>query len=360
MSSTKTDRHRNVRQLQTLQPRVRLGTFLNIIPVLRDLGKDPIRLLTQAGADASLFDDPENRVSYTERGQWIAHCVERTGCRHLGLLIGQRNNLHSLALIGLLAKYSPDVESALRTLLRYWDVHMRGAVVTFSSEGRSASLGFETSVPEAEANDQVEDAAMASAFNILRALCGPDWNPSEVRFAHGKPEDVRPYRKFFRAPLLFGDEQNAVVFDSRWLQHRLLENDPELHRLLLNQVKVLQTKFGDDFPDQVRSILSTALLSVHGSADQVASLLSMHSRTLNRRFAMAGTSFRELVDESRFAIARQMLTNTGADISRVADVLSYADSSAFTRAFRRWSGTTPAAWREEQGRRSGTRRAARR
>jgi AraC-like DNA-binding protein len=309
---------------------------------------DPDRLLTEAGADMSLFDNPDIRVSYTARNHWIAHCVERTGCHHLGLLVGQRNTMQSLGLIGLLAKYSPDVDSALRSLVRYFRLHAQGALPTFAVEGRSAFFGYVTYVPGAEANDQIVDAALASEFNFLQALCGPDWNATEVRFAHRKPENVRPFREFFRAPLRFDDEQNAVVFHSSWLRHRLPGGDPDLRRLLEQHVEALEMKLGDDFPEQVRSILRTALLTDHVSADEIASLFSMHSRTLHRRLAAVGTGFRELVDESRFAIASQMLADTDADINHVALMLDYADASAFTRAFRRWSGTTPAAWRHQQ------------
>jgi AraC-like DNA-binding protein len=309
------------------------------------MGEDPERLLGEAGADLALFDDPESRVSYVERNHWLAHCVDRTGCRHLGLLCGQLNDLHSLGLIGLLVKYSPDVEGALRSLERYFHLHERGAVTTLNVEGRSAMLGFESYVSGAEANDQIEDAALAASFNILRALCGPDWNATEVRFAHRKPENVRPFREFFRAPLLFDTEMNAVVFHSSWLRHHLPEDDPDVRHLLEQQVEALEMKFGDEFPEQVRAILRTALLTGHGSADRIASLFSMHSRTLHRRLTAAGASFRELVDEIRFEIACQMLEDTDTDVSHVANVLNYADSSAFTRAFRRWSGTTPAQWR---------------
>jgi len=81
----------------------------------------------------------------------------------------------------------------------------------------------------------------------------------------------------------------------------------------------------------------------------VAALFSMHSRTLNRPLSAFGPSFRELVDESRFEIARQMLESSSLGVSRIADMLGYADASAFTRAFRRWSGTTPARWRADRG-----------
>jgi AraC-like DNA-binding protein len=88
----------------------------------------------------------------------------------------------------------------------------------------------------------------------------------------------------------------------------------------------------------------------------VAALFSMHSRTLNRRLNAFGTSFRDLVDEVRFEIARQMLEDSSMDVTQIADMLDYADASAFTRAFRRWSGATPARWRAERGSRPRGRR----
>jgi AraC-like DNA-binding protein len=92
-------------------------------------------------------------------------------------------------------------------------------------------------------------------------------------------------------------------------------------------------------------VLRAALMTGHAGADEVAALFAMHSRTLNRRLGAFGTSFRKLVDEGRFAIARKLLECTELDVGEIAGALGYADASAFTRAFRRWSGTTPAAWR---------------
>jgi AraC-like DNA-binding protein len=75
----------------------------------------------------------------------------------------------------------------------------------------------------------------------------------------------------------------------------------------------------------------------------------MHSRTLNRRLNAFGTSFQALVDAGRFEIARQMLADSAMEVTQIAASLDYADASAFTRAFRRWSGTTPAVWRAKRG-----------
>ena len=111
----------------------------------------------------------------------------------------------------------------------------------------------------------------------------------------------------------------------------------------------LDARHRDDFPEQVRSVLRRALLTGHASADQIAALFSMHSRTLRRRLDECGSSFKRLVDEGRYAIAQQMLEDSARDVSEIAALLNYADASAFTRAFRRWSGgTTPAVWRAKR------------
>ena len=112
----------------------------------------------------------------------------------------------------------------------------------------------------------------------------------------------------------------------------------------------LEARYHADFPEQVRSLLRVGLLTDCSSADEIAALLSMHSRTLHRRLTASGTNFRSLVDECRYAIARQMLRDTNSDVSEVADLLDYADTSAFARAFRRWSGTTPSQWRNRDSR----------
>jgi AraC-like DNA-binding protein len=301
--------------------------------------------MAEAGLDLKLFDDPDNLIAYAARSRLLSRCVATTGCEHFGLLVGQRGSLSSLGLVGFLVQHSSDVGTALRNLVRYLHLHVRGAATTLSAHGRLALLGYEIHEPQVEATDQVGDAAIATAFNILRALCGPGWKPFEVLLAHRKPRDVDPFRRFFRAPLRFDAEQNAVVFSATWLTHRVSGADPELRRLLQKQIDALEVRHHDDFPEQLRSVLRTALLTGHGTADQIAALFSMHRRTLSRRLNTFGINFQDLVDEGRFEIARQMLEDSAMRVSEIAASLEYADASAFTRAFRRWSGTTPAVWR---------------
>ncbi len=344
MRNSGATRSRTVR-LRANDSTVRIGGTSDIPAVLRRLGADPARVLAEAGFDLKLFDDPDTLVSYAARNHLMAHCATKTGCPHFGLLVGERGGLHSMGLVGLLVKYSPDVGTALRNLVRYAHLHVRGAVATLTVDGDSVTLGYAIFQSQVEATDQIGDAAVAVIFNIMRELCGPDWKPVQIRFAHRKPKDVGPFKRIFRAPLVFDAAENAVAFSADWLNRRLPEIELDLHRLLQKQIDALEVRYGDDFREQVRSVLRTALVAGHGGVDQVAEVFSMHRRTLCRRLNGFGTTFHALADECRFEIARQMLEDSAMPVTEVAALLDYADASAFTRAFRRWSGTTPAQWR---------------
>jgi AraC-like DNA-binding protein len=259
--------------------------------------------------------------------------------------VGAQNGLHSMGLVGLLVRYSPDVGTALRNLVHYTHLHVRGAAFGLAVDDGVASVTYDVYESHVEASDQTGDGAMAATFNIARELCGPEWKPVEVWFTHRKPADVGPFRRYFRVPLRFDAERNAVRFAAYWLNRRLPDADPQLRDLLQRQIDTLEARHGDDLPNQVRSVLRTALVTGHARAEEIATLFSMHSRSLHRRLEAFGTSFQQLLDESRYEIARQMLEDSTFEAGEIAALLGYAAPGVFTRAFRRWSGTTPARWR---------------
>ena len=324
---------------------LRIGATMGVPEVLGSLGADPTEVLAEVGLSLELFDDPNNRISFAARGRMMEHCAKRTGCPHFRFLVGQKAGLNSFGLVGLLAKYSPDVGSALNSLMRFMHLHVRGATTTLAIGPELAQLEYQIYQVGAKGNDQVGAGSVAVAHNILRDLCGNDFQPIEARFAHRKPADLEPFRKFFQAPVSFNSERYAVVFSAKWLNLPLAETSPEVLNLLRNEINRLELGLEDDFLQQVRTLLRTTLVTGHSSADQIAELLSMHRRTLNRHLNAQGISFRKLVDEVSFEISRQLLEDSDMEIVQIASLLGYSNASAFTRAFRRWSSTTPAAWR---------------
>lgn len=322
-----------------------IGPLLAAPRVLQALGADVRVVLREAGFTAAQFDDPESQISYRAMGRLFSRGVAHTGCDHLGLLVGQEGGLQSLGVVGLLVKYSKDVETALRCLERHFHLQVRGATILVELAGTSVRVGHVIYSP-AESTEQISDGALAEVFNVLRAVCGPAWKPTEVQLARRAPADVRPYRRFFGPQVQFDAEMHAVVFSADWLRHPLPATDKHLKQLLMREIEKLQRVHPDDFPRQVRSVLRSSLATGEVGIGQVSALFSMHSRTLARRLERHDTSFRELLEDARFECARQMLADTSLDLARISIALGYARPSVFIRSFRRWSGTTPAAWRD--------------
>lgn len=325
---------------------LRVGGAYPLPQVLRDLGANPREIFAAAGVDLAVFDNPENLIPFRALGRLIEVAGKRTGCGHIGLLVGQRNSLASLGLLGYVVKNSPDVETALRTLVLSLHTHDRGAVPTLSVEHGVVSLGYAILMPELPGMSQIAEGSLATVLNIMRELCGPAWRPAEVRFSHSPPRDLGPLKRYFQVPLRFDAEETATVFAERWLKQPVPNADPVLLRILQSQLDALGGGTPHALPDMLRGILRTMLLSGKSSADHVALLLGMHRRTLNRRLQDQGVAFDELRDEVRFEIARQMLTQSRAPLNHIATMLNYGDASAFSRAFNRWAGMTPTAWRE--------------
>jgi AraC-like DNA-binding protein len=278
-------------------------------------------------------------------GRLLGLAVARTGCPHFGLLVGTRSGLPSLGLVGLLVRHSPDVGAALRNLARHLQVRDRAAVLPLTVRDGVATLDYALYQTGIEASEQIYDGAIAVATNVMRALCGPGWRPIEVLFSHGRPCDVAPFRRFFAAPLRFDAERTAIVFPAKWLGHLPGGADPATYRRLKRRVEALEAQAEGDLVADLRRVLRTLLLAGKGSVETVAARVGMHRRTLNRRLQARGTSVHALVEATRFEVARQLVESTRMPLVEISASLGYADASAFTRAFRRWTGTTPTAWR---------------
>ena len=246
-------------------------------------------------------------------------------------------------------QHSPTVGDALHSLVRHLHLQDRGAAPLLTVDGDIAVLSYAIYEPGVVRTDQISDAAIATIVKLMRTLCGPEWFPAEVLLPRSPPADLTPYQRLFKAPVRFNEETAALVFPARWLDHRIAGADAVVHDLFMERIAELEAVPDVDFRDDLRRILRSRLLSRNCSAGTIADLFSMHRRTLNRRLSAEGTGFRTIVEEMRFEIACQMLAGTMMPVVQIAAALSFSEASAFSRAFRRWSGQTPTAWRAEHG-----------
>ena len=333
-----------LRELPVLEGSLRVGPLVGVPALLEALGVDLVGVIGPLGLVETLFCDAENMIAFPILGQLLQACATRTGCPHFGLLLGQGAGPECLGLIGQLLPHAPDVGTALRSLVLNLHLHDRGAAPLLSLEGEMAMLSY-LIYRQGEGTDQINDGAMAICLNIMRSLCGPAWLPSEVLFAHRQPEDIAPFRRCFQAPLRFDREQTALVFPAQWLNQALPGANPARRQEIEQRIVALANLSQTDLVGRLRCTLRTLLTTSRGSQEEVAELFSLHPRTLNRRLAEQGTSFKALVAEVRYDIACQLLANTALSVGQIAAILGYGEISALTRAFRRWSGMSPQAWR---------------
>ncbi|SCX82721.1 AraC family transcriptional regulator [Microvirga guangxiensis] len=333
---------------RTLPPGyIHLGVAKEIAPTLRDFGIDPDPIIREAGLDPHLFDDGANVIPHAALGRLLTLSVARTRCPHFGLLVGQRATILSLGMVGRLMQHSETVGDAMRALVSNLSIQNRGSVPSLMIIGDTALFTFSIYQPKAESADQISDGSLAVAVNALRALCGPDWNPTEVLLPRVAPPDQEPYRRLFRAPVRFNQETAIIVFPTSDLNCRIPGADPVMRALLEERIQQMKGAQSSLLSDDIRRLLRTRLTSKHCSADDIADLLAMHRRTLSRRLKGSGMGYRAITNEIRFEIARQLLQDTAVPLGQIAAALGYSEASAFTRAFRRWSGRTPTAWRGE-------------
>ncbi|HMO27790.1 AraC family transcriptional regulator [Enterovirga sp.] len=324
---------------------IHLGVAREICPILSELGCDPERVIEGAELDPSLFDHADSLVSLSALGKLLRLGVERTHCSHLGLLVGRRSTLKSLRAVGALMRHSETIGDALRNMNSHLRVQNRTAVTQLDVDGDVALLSYLLYHPTCTGAIQILDGALATACQILRELGGPRLEITEVLLPRRPPIDPEPYRQLFRAPVRFNQEVAALVFPAEYLKHSVEGADPVIRRALEFQIAEWEHSCPADLKDEMRRLLRAEFLNARSSSSEMAELLSVHRRTLNRRLKAEGTTFKSVADEIRFGIACQLLEDTDLRLVEIAAALHFSEPAAFTRAFRRWSGTTPSNWR---------------
>ena len=329
---------------------VRIGPALTIPDVMRGFGIDCAPLCATAGIPLVVFDDPDNTLPMARLGRLVALCEAACQRSDLGLLVADGTSASNLGMVGFLLKQAPDLRTALHDLTRYIHHTDHAATLLLDIRENMATVGYAVIEPNVPARDVIQDGAIAIYRNILRGLCGPKWKPTQVTLSHRCPPRLVHYDRYFEAPVIFDTELTTLSFEARWLDTPIAHADAALRRVLQEQIEILETEEAGCVTEQVRRLLRTALLTSSGSIEDIAGLLRINRRTLARRLEAEGTGFRQLSDEIRFEIARQLLEHTSMTMTQIALALKYSESSAFSRAFRQWAGLAPREWRARHAR----------
>jgi AraC-like DNA-binding protein len=221
-----------------------------------------------------------------------------------------------------------------------WEVSERDGVVT---------AAFTTADPGRLGARCTTENVLAGTIHVGRILAGVDFAPREVLFRHPKPRDTRAHEAFFRAKLRFGAGRSAIVLDAAVLDTPLLKADAELAAFFERHADALMRRCTCEagLTDRLRRTIAEELPRGLPTLEVAAARLGQSPRTLRRRLQEEGTNFHEILDETRRELAKRYLDEERIPVGEVAFLLGFSEASAFHRAFKRWTGETPASYRKK-------------
>lgn len=325
---------------------VRVSTILPLGELIASLGGDASAVFRAARIDERRLCNADAPVPISVRDRLLALAAEATGCEHFGLLLGLQSGLPQLGVAGQLALAASTVGDALATLQRNWHLHSAASIVLLRRVGAEVEFGVASLDGNLAGAAVFEDGAMAIARNVVRNLLNDEaWSPSAVHLMRRVPRTPEVYRSFFGAPCLFNAPVSALRFPAETL-HLPRSRIPEAG--VAGQPLRSPPVEGSAWLEHVRRQVHKLLLQGMCSQSALAADLGMSARTMNRRLAAAGTTYAALSDSARFAVSRRLMRETDLPLGELALVLGYVEASSFSRAFRRWSGLAPEAWRREK------------
>ena len=242
--------------------------------------------------------------------------------------------------------FSGTLEAAFQRFERYARIVSDALVVQREASDGGMWVRLDAA-PALRAFRPAADARLAALMAVCREITSASIVPLTVQFPYRRPADVQEYERFFRAPLEFGCLATAFLLAQSDLTRPVVSSDHALtgylDRLAEQTVSALGTERTTE--DRVRRVLWTDLSAGDAHLDRTALLLGMSARALQRRLREEGTTFAEVLTKLRKDMAQPLLRDGRLAVSEVAFLLGYEDPSSFQRAFRRWSGVSPRAFR---------------
>ncbi|MBV8665739.1 MAG: AraC family transcriptional regulator [Burkholderiaceae bacterium] len=309
---------------------------------MSDFGIDPARLCLGLGFTVEDLTNPACRVSFRQGSLMIRRALQMAPNKALGLLIGERETIASIGLVGYAMMTSPTLGEA--TALGMSQQKFAGSMLEFDfvEKGKSAMVTASNRFHEPDIQMFLMEEAFSSFLQIARGLVGNSFAPLRVDLSYPAPDYAAEYDRVFNCPVHFGQKLNAFVSDIEWVARPLLTYDPLSHRQALEFMEIgfSREREKEDLFESVERVVRQNLKNLP-SFSEIAKKLCLSERTLRRRLADNGVSYQTLLDMVRKNRALEMLANPKLSIEQVAFEVGFCDAHNFRRAFKRWTGSTP-------------------
>jgi AraC-like DNA-binding protein len=324
---------------------------LHVIELAKRWDVPPAALLAELGAGATedSLAEPGARLSVDEFARFVTRARELTREPGIGIYAGMQMRVSAMGYLGFAALSAPTARDALDLAQRYSATLTEAFAVRLVVDGATASLVIEERADFGAARDTIVIALVIGIWQIGCALTGRALT-GVADFAFPPPSYVLRFAAL-GPTARFGQPANRLVFDASLLDLPLTMADPAALRLAREQCERELGALGADveLTRKARALIAKRERGVP-SIDEAANELGVSARTLKRKLAARGVAYSTLVEEEQRDKALLLLRSSDATIPEIADRLGYSDVANFARAFRRWTGTTPAAYRRAKER----------
>ena len=333
-----------------------LDTFPSAMGVLTRLACERARqegvevelLLRKAGLTHQQIDDPCARLPVKSQIRFVELVATILKDECLGFHLAQKFDLRMGGLFYYVLSSSDTLGEALQRGVRYSAIVNEGITLRLR-EGKGIRVNFEYAGVARHSDRHQIEFAIVTLVRICRQLTHRHVRPSRVSFTHRRKDDSSELSTFFGSDVTFGAAADEVAFSTSIKQMPVVGADPYLNELLIKyceQALAARSSKRSSFGSNVENVI--ALHLPHGKArvGEIARKLGVSQRTLARRLSSEGLTFASVLQRLKSDLAKRHLADETLSISEIAWLLGYRDVSAFTHAFKRWTGRAPRAIRQ--------------
>lgn len=317
-----------------------------LVEAVEATGFDRAQLFELADFDPRRIDDGEGRATLSEYDALIDAALDVTGDPAFGLHMGEMLNATAHSLTGHLVAHAPTLRDAIDALLRFHRLLTDRPMLRFVEEAGVATLHYDVAPGTPRRERFRAETGMVGFFRMVRHF-SRGGAPARVCFVHAAPAYRYEYDRVFDGLAVFEEPSTCIVLDRGALEGVQLHQDPELLHALWEQAerRLLRMSREVTFAQRVWLHLVEQPRGSDADLESVSRALGVGSRTLRRRLQHEGASFVDLFEQARAHRATSLLRDGARTIEETAYEMGFSDASAFHRAFKRWTGTTPSAFR---------------
>lgn len=328
---------------------VRAAALTHYREVAQSVGLDPWQMVRQAGLPRTCLEQPDLKIPSDAVRELLENSASLSGVEGFGLLMVEGRRMSNLGLLGILTREEPTVRHVLASFARHGRLHNESLVQRVEEDQGIAIIYEELLTERPGGTRQAMEVVVGVLIRLLKVFLGADWAPRRISFTHAVPADASVHRRVLGRMPEFGASFNGIVCLSQDLDTPIASADPVVADYLHRQLEAAASAL-DSVAEDVRQTIVLLLPSGRCTSDQVAQLMGINRRTLNRRLQQEGVSYLDLLDDIRRMLAQRYVRDRKRALNDVAHLLGFGQASSFSRWYREAFGHSA-----DEERKNGTR-----